>query len=229
MTLMHTIFVREHNRIAGKLSGKGWSDEKTFQETRKILTAMYQHIVFNEFLPAVLGFSWARSVGLISEPSGLINLYSSSIDGSTRNEFGASAFRMGHSLVGNLVGAADSSFHEVINSDLKEEFFDTKTIRDVHVEFGVKRIGRWMSSTYCQKMDRFFSNQLRNHLFEGDPGDALDLGALNIQRGRDHGLPGYNKFRELCGLFPAAFFSNLQGGFVDHSSDTVAKLATLYK
>ena len=226
---MHTIFVREHNRIAGKLSGKGWSDGKTFQETRKILTAMYQHIVFNEFLPAVLGVSWARSVGLISEPSGLINLYSSRIDGSTRNEFGASAFRMGHSLVGNLVGAADSSFHEVINSDLKEEFFDTKTIRDVNDEFGVKRIGRWMSSTYCQKMDRLFSNQLRNHLFEGDPGDALDLGALNIQRGRDHGLPGYNKFRELCGLFPAAFFSNLQGGFVDHSSDTVTKLATLYK
>jgi hypothetical protein len=64
-------------------------------------------------------------------------------------------------------------------------------------------------------------------LFEGDPGDALDLGALNIQRGRDHGLPGYNKFRELCGLFPAAFFSNLQGGFVDHSSHNVAKLITI--
>jgi hypothetical protein len=42
---------------------------------------------------------------------------------------------MGHSLVGNLVGAADSSFHEVINSDLKKEFFDTKTIRDVNEEF----------------------------------------------------------------------------------------------
>lgn len=231
LTVMHTIFLREHNRIATALRSRhtGWSNDKLLNEARKILTGVYQHIVYNEFLPALLGFDWSIAVGLMSQPQGHTNLYSSFLDGATRNAFGAAAYRMGHSLVGNSVGASNSFFTEVKVKDLHETFFNTETIRD-SAQFGPTRIGRWMSSQYDSKMDRFLSKEVRDHLFQDtiNPLDALDLGALNIQRGRDHGLPGYNRFRQFCGRFPAVFWTNTPGGFVDHEAEIVAKLREVY-
>ncbi len=57
LTVTHTIWMREHNRIAQTLASLNprWSSETVFQEARRIVTAEYQHITYNKFLPTFLG------------------------------------------------------------------------------------------------------------------------------------------------------------------------------
>lgn len=47
---------------------------------------------------------------------------------------------------------------------------------------------------------RVFESGVRDRLFREPDGTSLDLPAINVQRGRDHGLPPYIKWREFYGL-----------------------------
>ena len=68
--------------------------------------------------------------------------------------------------------------------------------------------------------------QVTKHLFSENPPDepGTDLPAINTQRGRDHGLPGYNRWRRWCGLRPAKNFHD----FVEIDRDARNKLSSLY-
>ena len=66
-------------------------------------------------------------------------------------------------------------------------------------EGGIEPLIRGMMVQKAQEVDLKFSDSVRNFLF-GTNTMGLDLVAINIQRGRDHGLPDYNTVREGVGL-----------------------------
>jgi len=66
LATQHTIWVREHNRIEQKLHevNPHWNGERLFQETRRIVNALWQFAIYNEYLPIVVGHEAMQAYGL---------------------------------------------------------------------------------------------------------------------------------------------------------------------
>lgn len=67
LTSIQTLFMREHNRVAQQLAmtNPSWNDDRLFSETRKIIIGMMQHIVYNEWLPVIIGWNNAGVFDLV--------------------------------------------------------------------------------------------------------------------------------------------------------------------
>lgn len=233
LTVPHITWLRRHNLIADALSAATGitTDEVLFQEAKRIVVAELQHVTYNEFLPAVLDDLHINAFNLRSHPFGHAGTYNPNIDPRTINAFGVAAYRMGHSLVRNTVGLLGNG--PPVSSPVSQHFENP----DIMYGGGYEAMARWMSREPKSRGDRFIVDGIRNRLFENfeggppPPGEtgSLDLGALNVQRGRDHGIPSYNAYREFCGLPRANFFAVVQGGLVNHSPQDAQALQMTYR
>ena len=211
LTAMHTLFVKEHNRIADEIAQKhpDFDDEKIYQTARKIVGAQMQVITYNEFLPLLLGQH------AIAPYSG----YDPSVNPGIANEFSTASYRYGHSqLSPDLLRVKNSG--EMILVPLRNAFFNPPLVPQ---DDGIDSILRGLAAQRAQEIDTKLVDDVRNFLF-GPPGaGGFDLASLNIQRGRDHGLPDYNSVRVAYGLEPVTSFDQITS-----DPDLQSKLESVY-
>src|SRR5262249_18511732 len=118
-------------------------------------------------------------------------------------EFSTALFRLGHSMLGDdieFINNDGTAFREGI--PLNVGFFNPPQITQTvaGVQTGIGRILKYLASDPSSEVDNSITDPVRNFLF-GQPGQGgFDLASLNIQRGRDHGLPDYNTVRAAYGL-----------------------------
>ena len=192
LATMHTIFVREHNRLCDRLlkevGDKMIEEDELFQEVRKIVIAEMQKIVYSDYLPIVLGPAYNPEEVLVQGDT-----YDENADPSIANSFATAAYRFGHSMVQGNIKLFDSHLKERTGDDYKlsESFFSIyRYLNDM------ESILAGLLAQPSLASDRFVTEELGNNLFANVIPDhiGLDLIALNIQRGRDHGLPSYAAF-----------------------------------
>ena len=201
LATMHTLWLREHNRVALKLSelNPHWSDDRTFLETRRFIGAVMQHITYNEWLPIILGPRVLEIFELRLKPRGYYQGYNATVNPTIANAFASAAFRFGHSLVKSSISRCNKEFRKVpFHVQLHKEMNNPSNLHN----FGsVDRILLGLVSDKLARRDEFITDELTNHLFQTPRSPfGMDLAALNLQRGRDHGLAPYNIWREQCGL-----------------------------
>ncbi len=200
LTALHTVFVREHNHWAGVFAAQGGLDGETiYQMARAIVVGELQSITYNDFIPTLLGEHGLR------EYRG----YRRQVRPSITNIFAAAGYRFGHSLLPSalLRLQADGESIPAGNLPLAGAFFRPDRL----LQDGLEPYLLGAAMQHSESLDAMVVEDVRSFLFGAPGSGGLDLAALNIQRGRDHGLPDYAEVRRALGLQPVADFMQLTG------------------
>jgi hypothetical protein len=216
LTVLQALYLDNHNRLAGMLARENstWTDQQLFDEARKLNIAGYQSVIYNEWIPAVLG----------SNALPAYSSYNPEINATIANEFSTVAFRFGHSLLSGNVERQGNDGQPVADSvPLALDFFDSSILNGAGMPSVIDPVTGLMTTSIgpvlkgdadgnAQAMDVLVINEVRDLLFnEVIPGvgGGQDLIALDTQRGRDHGIPDYNTLRVALGLPKVASFAQI--------------------
>ncbi|XP_032794174.2 peroxidase isoform X6 [Daphnia magna] len=226
LTVMHTLWLREHNRVANALYakfGSSRSDEFYYQEARRIVIAEFQHITYREYLPVILG------------PEIPVPPFDTRFNPAIFNEFAAAAFRMGHSQLRSFIKLFEADGTASNQSFFLGNSFLTGAFRLLNPKF-IDNALRGQLLTPAQSVDECFAPDVTSQLFRTTTALGADLVAINMQRGRDHGLPPYVRARQIAlensGLKPypppppPMTFDDLAP---THSLEVIKSLKAVYK
>ena len=198
LTSVHTLFVREHNRLAAEIMNANptWSDEQIFQRARQLNVAQMQNITFNEYLPALLGSDLATYEG-----------YNAAINPGVERVFSSAAFRLGHTQLSSTIEQLTVDGESENGLTLAEVFFPNTALLQAS---GIDSLLRGVASSTSQAVDNAVIEDVRSLLFGNSPNaPARDLVALNIERGRLNGVADCNTVRASYGLQRVASFADI--------------------
>jgi hypothetical protein len=231
LTGTHTLFALEHNRIVQALP-TSLSQELRFQIARRVVGAEQQFITYNEFLPA-LGVQLPSYRGYnpfvnptLSNEFAVVGYRAHSMIHGELEPFGEAADFTADELEaieaqGVEVEIAGDEIEFVV--PLNVAFFNP----DLLTQIGLGPVMAGLGGEPQYKNDEQIDNQLRSVLFQvpvpGNPecldgptlpecfNGVVDLGAIDIERGRDHGMPSYNGLRQAYGLSARSLFTSITG------------------
>lgn len=205
---MHTLFLREHNRRCEQILAKKTrlTDEEIYQRARRYVGALEQVITFKEFLPALLGQNAIRPY----------KGYKKDVNAGISNLFSTACYRFGHSMLSERIRVDNDRG----SLSLHELFFTPSLIK----ENGISPFLSGLAKQRMRNIDAQIVEAVRSLLFHVQEKEhPLDLAALNIQRGRDHGLPDYNTCREKLKLPRKKKFRD-----ITRDAETAARLEVAY-
>ena len=234
LTALQTLFVREHNRIVAALPNVLSSSLK-FEIARRVVGAEVQRITYEEFLPSVgvrlpryRGYDRRADATLSNEFATTAFRAHSMVHGEFEIDYEPGAYTPEQLALfkGWGIQLIDEPDEQALVIPLSVAFGNPDLLEAV----GEGPVLESLGGERQYRNDEQIDNTRRSVLFQvpkpgmADPSacqtpvidpecfnGVVDLGALDVMRGRDHGIPNYNELRRAYGLAPRTDFASITG------------------